>query len=119
MKKLKQGAIDLPVASAPKDKAQKQYFSPIGFNKTNYYFFSPILGQPIKIKPCQFKPPHIYSIAPLDWWKKHYFTDDRRYGNNVKWSEVADDLMGQCHAIGTFKGAIPAKDIPFMKWVGA
>ena len=117
----KQGAAAETVASAPMQaaKAQKDFFTALGYLNSNYYFFVKGLNLPVKLKAGQFKAKELIRIAPLEYWQTQYPTSDKRKKFFVEWSEVAIDLMGQCHKAGIFQGAVAPKDIPFMQWVGA
>ena len=103
MKELKQGAIDLSVASAPKEKAQKPFYC-LGYGSSLFYFYVPEIDKVLKFKTKHLTPPKIYELAPLEWWQKHYHTTDRRCQSQVRWSDVAPVLMGSCIAEGQFLG---------------
>lgn len=118
MTNLPQGATALSVACGTIEPPQTDFFRPMGFSNSNYYFYSPQVNLPVKIKAGQFKAPFMFKLAPLSWWLNKYPTTDKRSRTGVNWSLVANDLMNQCHQFGEFKGAVPAKDIPVMKWAG-
>lgn len=121
MTKLQQGATTENVASAPLQavKAQKEFFTVLGYLNSNYYFFVKGLNLPVKLKAGQFKANELIRIAPLEYWQKHYATSDNRKKFLVDWSVVAIELMGQCHKVGVFQGAVAPKDIPALKWLRA
>ena len=43
-------------------------------------------------------------LAPMEWFKEHYSTHDKRCRFGVRWTEVINDLLQQSYKVGKYEG---------------
>lgn len=91
-------------ALANPERIAEQPFLTLGHNASNFYFFSPELHTVLILKSRQFKWAFLFTIAPPEYWKKHFKTNDKRWAHGVDWDRVKHQLTKDAEDAGLFKG---------------
>jgi putative DNA primase/helicase len=73
----------------------------LGYMDNHYYYTSTTQKQIIQIAASSHNKLNLYSIAPLEFWKKNYGVEVEGV-LVVPWDSVFSDLMDQCKSAGLY-----------------
>jgi putative DNA primase/helicase len=71
----------------------------LGFNKGDYYYYSFVTGQLVKLTPRQHDESYLLQFASIGWWLEHFPTNA---GNKPNWTAAKNYMMEGCHRVGIF-----------------